>query len=469
MISVLLGVVRMKAAALLVGAAGVGLIGLYQNIVATVASATALGIGVTGVRQIADAEASKDAQLISAARRALFWGTAVLCLIGAGALLFGRKFISFWLFPGESISGEIAWLSLAAALSVVGISQIALLSGYRRIGDVARVNVLGSILASIAAVCALLALGERAILVFVIVTPAAVALTGWYYAARLPSAPSTPISLRRFAHQWRLMAGLGTALTASAIGQNLTQLLVRNAIQQDLGLEALGYFHAVWTISNTYVAFILQAMAADYYPRLTAVKEDHESTNTLINDQTEVALLLACPIFLVTTGFAPWILNLLYSAEFATAAPVLRWQIFGGFLKVASWPISFLLLAKATGRLYFAAEMSAITVFALASWILLPLMGLEATGVAFVAMYAVYLPFVYVAARHISKLSWSPHVVRLFASVGLLLALTNLSAIWHPFLGAAVGVLLTIGFGLLAFRRLSRLTANLVTGDRSMR
>ena len=44
-----------------------------------------------------------------------------------------------------------------------------------------------------------------------------------------------------------------------------------------------------------YVGFILQAMGSDFYPRLTAVADDHAECNRLVNEQAQIGLLLAGP------------------------------------------------------------------------------------------------------------------------------------------------------------------------------
>ncbi len=79
----------------------------------------------------------------------------------------------------------------------------------------------------------------------------------------------------------------------------------------------------------TYIGFVLGAMGTDYYPRLTAVIHDHTSVNRIVNEQTEVALLLATPVLLAMLGLAPWVITLLYSDQFGEAVETLRWQVLG--------------------------------------------------------------------------------------------------------------------------------------------
>ncbi len=46
---------------------------------------------------------------------------------------------------------------------------------------------------------------------------------------------------------------------------------VRIIITRKVGLDAAGFYQSAWTLGGLYVGFILQAMGADFYPRLTGV------------------------------------------------------------------------------------------------------------------------------------------------------------------------------------------------------
>src|SRR3989442_11367195 len=88
--------------------------------------------------------------------------------------------------------------------------------------------------------------------------------------------------------------------------------LIRVLIVHDHGLEAAGQFQAANSVSALYVGFILQAMGADFYPRLTAVATNNNRCNQFVNEQSEISLLLALPGILATFAFAPWVISIFY-------------------------------------------------------------------------------------------------------------------------------------------------------------
>ncbi len=458
-INIVIGLVRMKAVAVLLGPAGVGLIGLFTNLVALASNVAGLGFGNVGTRQIAEAAGQDDPQRIAAARRALFWGTLVLAVGGALFLWLLRHVLAAYVLGDPSLAPHVGWLSLAVALTVAAASQNALLNGLRRIGDIARMQVGSAVVATAIGLAAIAWLGMAGVVAFVIAVPLAMFVLGHWFVSRLPRAKAPTSDLRALSAQWRTMAKLGSAFMVAGLAGVVGQLAVRTLVQRDLGADALGQFQAAWAISMTYIGFVLGAMGTDFYPRLTAIIHDREAVNRLVNEQTEVALLLATPVLLAMLALAPWVIRMLYTAEFAEAAVVLRWQVLGDFLKVASWPLGFILLAAGAGRTYMLAEWFGMGGFVMFTWLGLPLLGIKATGVAFVGLYAVYLPLVYWLAVRRTGFAWNRSVMKL-AVLGIAVAalVMSLSA-WSLLLGAASGTLLAILLGLYGLSRLGNMAS----------
>lgn len=456
-INIVIGLVRMKAVAVLLGPAGVGLIGLFTNLVALVSNVAGLGFGNVGTRQIAEAAGQDDPQRIAAARRALFWGTLVLAVGGALLLWLLRHVLAAHVLGDPSLAPQVGWLSLAVALTVAAASQNALLNGLRRIGDIARMQVGSAVVATAIGLAAIAWLGMAGVVAFVIAVPLATFALGHWFVSRLPRVQASASDLRALTAQWRTMAKLGAAFMVAGLAGVVGQLVVRTLVQRDLGADALGQFQAAWAISMTYIGFVLGAMGTDFYPRLTAVIHDREAVNRLVNEQTEVALLLATPVLLAMLALAPWVIRILYTAEFAEAAVVLRWQVLGDFLKIASWPLGFILLAAGAGRAYMLCEWICMGGFVLFTWIGLSLIGIKATGVAFAGLYAVYLPMVYWLAMRRTGFAWKRAVLKLVVLGIAMAVLVMLLSEWSVLVSAATGTLLAVVFGLYGLSRLGNM------------
>ena len=459
-VNILVGLLRTKVVAVLLGPAGLGLIALLQSLMNTATAIAALGFANVGTRQIAESMGRGDPTAVAAARRALFWGTLLLAIVGAAGFWLLRGVLASDVLKTPSLSGDVGWLALGVALTVAAGSQGALLNGLRRIGDIARVSIASALLSTVLGVGALLLWGKHGMLVFVLATPLASFLFSHIYVARLGRlrAPRTP--LPKLAAQWTTLARLGLAFMLSGVVVTAGQLIVRAMINSNLGPAALGHFQASWAISMTYIGFVLGAMGTDYYPRLTAAIHDHATVNRLVNEQTEVALLLAGPVFLAMLGLAPWVIDLLYSSRFEVAAQILRWQILGDILKVASWPLGFILLAAGDGRAFLWSESVAMAAFAGLVWLGLLVLGIQAAGVAFLGMYVLYLPLVHWLARRRTGFSWDRRVImQLLVLVASALVVFAIAA-WSVWGGAALGVAASMLLGIQGLARLGHM-ANL--------
>lgn len=461
-VSILVGLVRMKAVALLLGPSGVGLIGLLTQLVATASGVAGLGIGNVGTRQIAEAVASDEPAQIANARTALFWGTLFLAGVGTLAFWLLRDQFAVVVLGDPERARDVGWVSIAVGLTVAGSSQFAVLNGLRRVQDIAKLQVWSAVLSTGLGLLALALLGRSAIVVFVISVPLAGFLLGHWFVATAPKQVTSSTSLREMSVQWKALVRLGSAFMFAGLAGPAALLTVSTMVQRELGADALGQFQTAWAISMTYIGFILSAMGTDYYPRLTGAIRDDVVANRLVNEQVEVALLLASPALMTMQALSPWIVQLLYTAEFAEAALILRWQVVGDFLKVASWPLGFILLAAGAGRAFVFTQWIGVGGFVLISWLGIPFVSTTATGLAFIGLYAVYLPLVYWIANKRSGFRFSSSVGRLLA-LGLSASISVLMLSWSSDRAAAVvGLGFAVGF---AGHGLPRLAGMLDVGE----
>jgi PST family polysaccharide transporter len=254
-----------------------------------------------------------------------------------------------------------------------------------------------------------------------------------------------------------MLLRLGLAMVGAGLVQQLAQLWIRIDVAKVLGAPALGQYQAAWTISMQYVAFVLGAMGTDYYPRLTGVIHDPKAAGRLVNEQAEIATLLSAPVFIAMMAVAPWVIHLLYAASFTPAIEILRWQVLGDILKVASWPLGFLILAAGDGKAFFAVETFSSLVLTGLITGLAPLLGLPITGIAYLAMYALYLPLVYWLARRRIGFHWSRPVLLLsITTLALCVAVDIMVSITRW--GMLAGCLAAVAFAVFSLGRITHMS-----------
>jgi O-antigen/teichoic acid export membrane protein len=456
-INILIGLVRIKIIAVLLGPTGFGLVSLYTGLLSTATAVATMGIGTVGTRQIAEALVKDDERALAVVRRAMFWGALLLASAGALVVWSLREVLAVKVLGGVEHSATVGWLAVGVALSVASASQGALLQGMRKIGDMARLSVYGSVLNTVLGVALLWQWGQAGLVTYVLIGPLSSFLLGHWYVSRLPKVAAGAIAMKEMAHQWQTLLRLGIPFMGAGLVGALVQLWIRVEVGNTLGAESLGHFQAAWTISMQYIGFVLAAMGADYYPRLTGVIHDHKAATRLVNEQTEIALLLSAPVFIAMIGLAPWVIHLLYSSAFAPAVEVLRWQILGDVLKVASWPLGFVILAAGNGKTFFVTETIAAVLMGGLIAGFSSSVGLQMTGIAFLVCYVVLLPLVYILARRRIAFQWQSNVKRLLLSALALCILVDILST-HYWWGSIVAIVLALLFGLYTLLRLSNMS-----------
>jgi PST family polysaccharide transporter len=148
---------------------------------------------------------------------------------------------------------------------------------------------------------------------------------------------------------------------------------------------------------------------------------------------------------------------LLYAASFTPAIEILRWQVLGDVLKVVSWPLGYLILAAGDGKAFFLTET--------ASWLVLtglitglaPMMGLPITGIAYLAMYAFYLPLVYWLAHRRIGLQWSRSVLILsIVTLAICVGVDIVTSLTHW--GMLAGCLAAVAFAVYSLGRITHMS-----------
>ncbi|WP_415393761.1 O-antigen translocase [Paracoccus sp. SJTW-4] len=449
-VNILISLLRMKLLAVMVGPVGLGLLANYSNLQSTVGTLAGLGLGNSGVREIAAAK--HDPTVLSRVRLVLLAANLVQGTLAMVAIWFLRVPISRWLTGSAEYATEIGLVGVAVLLGLVSASQTALLQGLRRIGDLGRVTILSALAGTVAGLLTVWLQGDDGLIWFLIAQPTTSVLVALWFTRRLPSPEVQSWTIGAVWSVWKPMAALGVVFMLAALASSATLLVVRGLISRELGLEAAGLFAASWAIAMTYIGFLLGAMGADYYPRLVEVINDPAKANQLMNDQMQIGLALGGPILLALTGLAPWFLGLLYSPDFIPAAGMLQWQSFGNVLKLSSWPLGFALVAAARSRIYLFTQLSWNIVFLGTIWIGLPLVGLEVAGVGFALAYLVLFLLAWTIAHHLSsfrfaRLSATLLGFHLTASVAMLSL-----AYYAPVTAALTGVLLALVGGIVGLR-----------------
>jgi O-antigen/teichoic acid export membrane protein len=409
--TIAVGVLRTKAMAVMLGPAGFGLMGLYGSIIDLVLSVASFGIGGSGVRQIAESVASGNTDRIARTVIVLRRTAIALGILGLIVTVAFARPLSGLTFGNEDYAGAVAILSLAVFFRAVAAGQGALIQGMRRIVDLAKLNIIGAVLGTAIAIGLVYLFGEPGVAPSLVAAAAIGLAASWWYsrkvAIRLPA--MTGGEVRKEATS---LLKLGFAFMASGVLMMGASYAVRAIVLRMEGLEAAGFYSAAWTLGGLYVGIILQAMGADFYPQLVGAIADHPRCNRLVNEQTQVGLLLAGPGVIATLTLAPLVISLFYSAEFDGAIEVLRWMCLGIALRVITWPIGYIIVAKNRQAIFLAAEIAWTVVNVGLTFVCVRAFGLSGAGLALFASYVFHGLMIYPIVHKLTGFRWSAENLR---------------------------------------------------------
>jgi PST family polysaccharide transporter len=450
--------IRVKFTAVYLGTRGLGLFGAYNTILGPLALLSGMGINMSGVREIAKAAGENDQEAVARSLLVVRRSAWVTGSLGALLMLALSYPLSVATFGNAHQTLPLCALSLTILIGSVAGGLGAIIQGLRRIRDLATQAILGSILSLPIVIPMMVLWGVKALVPMMLTSSLIGFVVTWRFARRIKVVPVS-MSWRETWTEAKPMLQLGAVFVGAYLIGSVTSYVQRVIIIRQLGLGANGIYSAAFNLSNYYVGFILSAMATDFYPRLTEVNHDQSEVNRLVNEQTEVGLLLALPGIIATLTLAPLVISLFYTSEFMPAVAVLRWQTLGLILRLISWPMGFIMQAKGEKRWFFLTETAANVASVAFLWLGIRLFGLAGTGMAFFALYAFYAILMLFVSKRLTGFRWGTSNHKLLVLTVILLTTNMMAACWLPLLQSAlIGVTcagLTACFSLRAITRLT--------------
>ena len=388
-IQIVIGIVRSKFIAVLLGPAGIGLIGLFQAGTGLISGFTNFSLSTSAIKSISSAQAEDDEEKVGrviAVFRLFVWATGLFGLLLTLGL---SSYLSQITFGNKGYTGAFALLSIIVFLNQISTGQEVLLRAGRQVKLMAKSSVIGSIFGLLASMPFYYFYGMRGIIPALIITAFASLFFSWYFASKL-NLKKVKIDYSGIKVEGKEMLKMGFIISLSGIITLVFSYLVRIFISNYGSVTEVGLYNAGFTIVNTYVAMIFTAMGTDYYPKLLGVANNVQKSNEAINQQAEISILILSPLIMIFIVFIKWVVFLLYSEAFLPINLMILFAASGTLFKALSWSMSLLVLAKSAGKLFFYNELVAsIYTFAL-NLVGYYYYGLTGLGLSYLISYSLY-------------------------------------------------------------------------------
>jgi PST family polysaccharide transporter len=392
----LAALVVIKLVASFAGPDGVGRLGQFMSLMSVLAVLAGGGISAAIVKYVA--EYRHDAQRLSRLLAAALWyALCASCLIACAAWLSSRQ-LAVWLLDDPRYAGLIRVLAVAQ----IGIALLnyilAVVNGFMDVRRLAFIQVLGSAIGIVMVVWLSRWLHLYGALLALVVSQVlwlAVGLPAW---CRSPYFQRAMLRMRYDREMTRRLATFSVMTVSSALLPPLVNIAVRDHLAGRFGWEQVGYWQAVSKVSDAYLLFFTTAINIYYLPKLAST---HGRAALVLELRSAYRYLLPAVLVAAATVYVlrDWVTRLLFTADFAAANALYGPQLIGDVVKIASFVLSYLMLAKAMTRLFVVSECVFAASYLVLVYVFTAHFGLVGAMYAFSLNYLFYLAFTVLVAR----------------------------------------------------------------------
>lgn len=390
-IAMIFGVITNKILALVLGLEGLGVFSILGQIQSTAIVLATLGGSTALVQGIASREGEeRDKYIITT-----FWLIFIATLLTTVGFVIFSSWIKQLLLSKDSISEYlIQWLALPIALSIVYSYLCAVLNGYRAVGRLAIVKIVGAILTALIVYPITNYIKSGNEFGFILLMSGAllfqtfIALFILYREKWIPSFSYT-LGRQELRHFFSMS---GAVFVTSQVG-TIVILSINALIVSYSGLASAGIFNAAWNLSMLYVMLILTSFNTYYLPEMSRTNSKGDCVKLMIN-VSRISLFAMIPLITTVIVLKPLIISNLYSPDFIGSTKILTWTLIGDYFKISSYVIATPVVAYARMKVYFWTELAWSVIFLVLSIISVVLFrSIQGVGVAFMVVYMLYFAY----------------------------------------------------------------------------
>lgn len=427
---IIVGIIKTKCVAIILGPAGMGIQGLLHSGTDLIRTLTSFGLSASAVRDVSEANGTGDVERIGktvAVLRKLVWVTGILGMV---VTMVFSPVLSKTLFGNYDYTVSFILLSIILLLTQLSNGQKVVLQGMRKLQFLAKSTAIGATIGLLVTVPLYYLFGVKGIVPTLILQSVTTLCLSWYFSRKVPIKKVNVTNKEAF-EGGKTMLKMGVAMSVSGILSTAIAYLIRGYLGRIGGVGEVGLYTSGFTLMNTYVGMIFTAMGTDYYPRLSAVNKDNDKCRNVINQQAEIAILIMGPVVLSCILFMPFIVQILYSKEFLPATDFILWGVLGLIFKASSWSISFIFLAKAESKLFIINETAINITHLLLQMVGYKYFGLTGLGIAYTLNYFIYFIQVYIIARNRYDFAFNKSFIKVYGvQLGLVVIAYIIGKIW---------------------------------------
>ena len=184
----------------------------------------------------------------------------------------------------------------------------------------------------------------------------------------------------------------------TAIVVPTSHLVIRNYIGESLSWDDAGYWQGMWYISTMYLLFITTALSVYYTPKLSELKNNNELKKEIKNGYIKIipfTVLFSVAIYILRED----VIRIAFSESFLPMLELFKWQLAGDVMKISSYLLSTMMIAKAMTKKYIYSELFFSGSFVLLAIFFIQQYGLVGITYAYFINYLFYFFFLVFSFR----------------------------------------------------------------------
>ncbi len=381
------GFVSMKVVAVLVGPVGIALIGQFSNF-NNIVMVLALGGISTGIIKYTSQYKDNPKELYKV-WHTVTWVSVILSIPVIIGLLVFHNWLAQEFFHDVKYGSILVVFAFSLGFYVANSLFLNILNGLHEIKRFNLLNTLNSTLGLLITIAlvyqykvygALLAIvTSQSITFFVIVF--FVHKQAWFKLSNFFG------KFDKFYFK-KLLGFTAMSLTSMCVIPT-SQMFVRGYLASHTSWDVAGCWQGMQKISDAYLMIVYAALGTYFLPKLANLQDKNEISKEIRNGY-KLVMPFVIGSAIVIYFLRDFIIHLLFAKSFGSMRNMFAWQLTGDCFKIATYLVSYLVLAKAKIKIFMATEVVFGVSFPLLSYVFINMTGADGAVMAFALNYMIY-------------------------------------------------------------------------------
>jgi O-antigen/teichoic acid export membrane protein len=339
LITVALGLVRIKVSAVFLQVSGVGIVSQVVSLKNLLQQFVSLGVGGGITKYVAEYTSGGDRERLQTLLRTVTTGFALTGLaLLLGSILFAPQLAELVL-ADRSLGLLVVLAGVAVPLTAQYEVITRCLQGALHIREMVMLAILSSVVGVLILIPLVIVLDVfGAVLAIALGAAASVAIGHLYLRATI----LRPLDITLNADWPDLQVSkdllrFGGARGATVLSTVATLLIIRAALIRDLGPEANGLYQVAWGMSNQYLGIVSGAIWGYGMPKIATMLDDPRGIRKLQNNALRLSLLILVPAVTLLLVLREIWIPLLYAPSFLAAYGLVSAQLLGDLFLAVRW------------------------------------------------------------------------------------------------------------------------------------